>query len=171
VKGKQAALAKNRLAALDNEILAETVAERDALAEQVAQLNRTLYEVRRDQNSKMLQSAKQMSERDVAAARAHIVAASKENDDARRRMARTAFKLLLPHLRNFSSDATQLMLCELADTFEMGDELGELLAYDGKDSGLRIARRRTSKSVRGAINEYAQHADSVSLGATVGLRG
>lgn len=145
MRGKQAAKARNRLAALDNEIIAEVVAERDALKAERDALTVEVAILRRDTRSEALRIGADLAHDEVAHLQTRLADEQAERASDRDRLAFEVWAL-------FNGDLYELKSADhfeaMAEVFGMGHRLGELFTASGVTQRNRYARRATAKTSR-----------------------
>lgn len=141
-KGKYAAKAKNRLANLDNEILQEVVAERDALKAELNKMTMDLNSVRRDINAQAMHKGAELAAADVNRISSELAEAKEFHASELERIAFEAFKLIFPTEIRTKQIGGNLVY-ELPDLFGMGNRVGELMSetWGGKHSTRDFSRR------------------------------
>lgn len=154
MRGKQAAKAKNRLANLDNEILQEVLAERDALKVERRALEKQLADAARDLNGQVARRAGELAREDIERLTGELRDERAGRAADKEQLGAQVFALVW-------SDDYEIRSSDhfvgLARIFGMGHRLGELFANDDPSSQTRTQRRATAKKV-GAISAAIQNA-------------
>lgn len=142
-KGKYAAKAKNRLANLDNELLQDVIAERDALKMELDAERLKVQAAERLLHSRALRLASQMSSEEMATLKAELAESAKRFAEETKRRANAVFRLFDD---GKMGGCTYEGYTRLAEILGVGDMFGELIA---PGDASRHTRRATAKKARG----------------------
>lgn len=158
-KGKYAAKAKNRLANLDNEILQDVIAQRDALKVERDNLSAQLEGASRDLVAKAMRKAEELSRQEVARLEAEL---RKERADRATEREQTCFELFRLFVET-NARVNDGNYDSFAELFGMGDRIGELVISPTIGDAPRRVRRLTTSKVRKIDSETTQAKSTVFM--------
>ncbi|GAC1374252.1 MAG: hypothetical protein NVSMB4_01540 [Acidimicrobiales bacterium] len=147
MRGKHAAKAANRLAALDNEVIAELTAERDALKAELAETAARLRAAESETRTEAMRLGAVLARDEVADLKERLVEEVAERTAERERLGFEVWSLFNSDLYNIES---RDKFAAMAEVFGLGDRLGDLFTAAGSGDSLRNrrARRATAKGQR-----------------------
>lgn len=149
MKGKYAAKAANRLADLDNELLQQTIAERDSLKAECATLERRLSQLSRDTNAEAMRRAGEIAATEISRLNNLLLKSDSDRDAEVRRIASAIYGLI----KEFDIRMPVSAHTRLPEIFRLGAEAGTLTELEGRS---RRTRRRSAKQIRAIDSRMAQ---------------
>lgn len=143
-KGKYAAKAKNRLANLDNEILQQVVAERDALRRERDELARRIEEGERSTNAIAMRKASDLAGEEIQRLTDELVEAKAFHASELERLCLEVFRLFDKHDPHFADASAG---DDFAELFGMGAQIGRMITESGfVVAGVNRSMRRSTTS-------------------------
>jgi hypothetical protein len=160
-RGKYAAQAANRLAALDNTLLRDKCAQAEALTARVAELETELQAERRNRSARITSRADELSRQAIARAEANVASVREECAQTKHTLANWIAHYLAditrlnPDVEVFSSDVVDIF-AQLVGAEHVGEYLAIAFGETKAKFANRKHRRLSRDDVRRNVSEHIQ---------------